>query len=118
MGRGLGFSLGLGFLFRRHFEMLAVVMIITLPLIFLSSAFAPMERLPELVRNLVLFNPVTMAIEPLRMVYTDAAWSLSKPLVPDTWFGSITAIHFFVGLVAFNVLAGWWSRRVLARKLA
>lgn len=117
----LGFtsaSLGLAFMFKRHFEMLAVVMIVTLPLIFLSSAFAPLERLPELVRNLVIFNPVTMAIEPLRMVYTSSDWSLGAVLAPGTWLGDLRAWHFLAGLVVFNVLAGLWSRRVLVKRLA
>ncbi len=116
----LGFtslSLGLAFQFKRHFEMLAVIMIVTLPMIFLSSAFAPLERLPELLRNLVVFNPVTMAIEPLRLVFTHSDWSLSAPLA-DSWMGALNAWHFFAGLVLFNLLAGWWSRRVLTRKLA
>ncbi len=116
----LGFtslSLGLAFQFKRHFEMLAVVMIITLPLIFLSSAFAPLDRLPEMLQNLVLLNPVTLAIEPLRLVYTQPGWSLSTPLA-QTWLGTLTAWHCFAGLVVFNVLAGLWSRRVLVKKLA
>lgn len=111
------FSLGLAFLFRRHFEMLAVIMIITLPLIFLSSAFAPLARLPELIRNLVLLNPVTMAVEPLRMVYGDPSWSLTAPLVTGTWLGDLAAWHFFAGLIAFDVLAALWSRRILIRRL-
>lgn len=116
----LGFtslSLGLAFQFRRHFEMLAVIMIVTLPMIFLSSAFAPLERLPDGLRAAVCFNPVTMAIEPLRMVYTDPDWSLSTPLA-NTLVGDLTAWHFLAGLVVFNLLAGSWSRKVLARKLA
>lgn len=116
----LGFtsvSLGLAFQFRRHFEMLAVVMIVTLPLIFLSSAFAPLSRLPELLQNLVLLNPVTLAIEPLRLVYTRADWSLSTP-VAHSWLGGVAAWHCLAGLLVFNLLAGLWSRKVLARKLA
>lgn len=116
----LGFtavSLGLAFQFRRHFEMLAVVMIVTLPTVFLSSAFAPLERLPEWLRGLVLLNPVTLAIEPLRLVYADAGWSLTAPLA-DTWLGAPSAAHCLGGLAAFALLAGLWSRRVLRRKLA
>ncbi len=116
----LGFtsvSLALAFQFRRHFEMLAVVMIVTLPLIFLSSAFAPLDRLPELLQNLVLLNPITLAIEPLRLVYTTPDWSLSSPLA-RCWLGEVTGWHCLAGLVLFDLLAGLRARRVLIRKLA
>lgn len=109
-------SLALAFKFKRHFEMLAVIMIVTLPLIFLSSAFAPLERLPDTLRNLVVWNPVTMAIEPLRLVYTDADWSLSKPLA-DSWLGPLNGWHFLSGLLGFDLLAALWSRKVLAKAL-
>jgi len=116
----LGFtavSLGLAFQFRRHFEMIAVVMIVTLPLVFLSSAFAPLERLPLVLQNLVLLNPVTLAIEPLRMVYTQPDWSLGTP-VADSVLGAVRAWHCLAGLAVFTVLMGLWSRKVLAKKLA
>lgn len=115
----LGFtsvSLALAFQFRRHFEMLAVVMIVTLPLIFLSSAFAPLERLPELLQNLVLLNPVTLAIEPLRLVYNAPDWRLDSVLA-QCWLGPLRAWHCLGGLLLFNALAALWSRNVLARKL-
>jgi len=116
----LGFtavSLGLAFQFRRHFEMLAVVMIVTLPMVFLSSAFAPLERLPEWLRGLVLLNPVTLAIEPLRAVYSHADWSFTMPLA-ETWLGTPTPAACLVGLAIFVAVAGFWSRGVLRRKLA
>ncbi len=116
----LGFtavSLGLAFQFRRHFEMIAVVMIVALPLVFLSSAFAPLERLPEWLRGLVLLNPVTLAVEPLRLVFTDPEWTFSTPLA-TTWLGTPTPAACFAGLGLFTLFAGLWSRRVLRRKLA
>lgn len=116
----LGFtavSLGLAFQFRRHFEMLAVIMIVTLPMVFLSSAFAPLERLPEWLRGLVLLNPVTLAIEPLRAVYAHSDWSFTMPLA-ETWLGTPTPLSCLAGLAVFVVLAALWSRRVLRRKLA
>jgi len=110
-------SLGLAFQFKRHFEMLAVIMIVTLPMIFLSSAFAPLEKLPDWLRTTVVFNPVTMAIEPLRMVYGNSDWSMSMTLA-DTAIGNLNTWHFFAGLIAFNLLCGSWARKVLAKKLA
>lgn len=115
----LGFtalSLALAFRFRRHFEMLAVVMIVTLPTVFLSSAFAPLARLPEWLRGLVLLNPVTLAVEPLRLVYGDPAWSFGTPLAP-TWIGTPTPAHCLAGLALFAAATALWSRRVLRRSL-
>lgn len=116
----LGFtalSLGLAFQFRRHFEMIAVVMIVTLPLVFLSSAFAPLENLPAWLRGVVVLNPVTLAIEPLRLAFLADAWSFGTPLA-STWFGTLTPAHCFGGLVLFVLLACLWSRRVLRSKLS
>jgi len=110
-------SLGLAFQFKRHFEMLAVIMIVTLPMIFLSSAFAPLENLPGWLRTCVVFNPVTMAIEPLRMVYTNPDWTMTTTLTTVVGVG-LNAWHFFGGLIAFNLLCGRWARKVLAKKLA
>jgi ABC-2 type transport system permease protein len=92
-------------------------MIVTLPLVFLSSAFAPLERLPEWLRGLVLLNPVTLAIEPLRLVFARGDWSFATPLA-DTWLGAPTPAHCCAGLALFALLAGLWARRVLRRKLA
>lgn len=116
----LGFtavSLGLAFQFRRHFEMLAVIMIVTLPMVFLSSAFASLASLPEVLRGLVLLNPVTLAIEPLRLVFAQSDWSFTTPLA-TTWLGTLTPLACFAGLAGFVVLAALWSRSVLRRKLA
>ncbi|KAA3606118.1 MAG: ABC transporter permease [Planctomycetota bacterium] len=112
-----GLSLALAFQFKRHFEMLAVVMLMTLPMIFLSSAFAPLDRLPEVLQNLVLINPVTLAIEPLRAVYSLSDWSLQTE-VTECWFGTTRLWHCLGGLVLFNLFTAWWSRRVLSKKLA
>ena len=116
----LGFtalSLGLAFQFRRHFEMLAVVMIVTMPIVFLSSAFAPLDRLPEWLRGLVALNPVTLAVEPMRLMFTTPDWSFSTALA-HTWLGTLTPLGCFGGLIVFTALAGLWSRSVLRRKLA
>jgi ABC-2 type transport system permease protein len=116
----LGFtslSLGLAFMFKRHFEMLAVIMIITLPMIFLSSAFNSLDQLPSWLSNAVLFNPVTMAIEPLRLIYTTADWSMSSTIY-NSAFGALSAWHFLGGLVVFNLLAASFCRRILRQKLS
>ena len=117
----LGFtslSLGLAFMFKRHFEMLAVIMIITLPMIFLSSAFNSLDQLPEWLSNAVLFNPVTMAIEPLRLIYNSADWTMLTVIYDSSLLGELNTWHFLGGLIAFNLIAANFCRKVLGKKLS
>ncbi|MDP6963773.1 MAG: ABC transporter permease [Planctomycetota bacterium] len=111
------FSLGLAFVFKRHFEMLAVIMIITLPIIFLSSAFNSLAQLPYWLSNLVLLNPVTLAIEPLRLVYSSSDWSMST-VIFDSAVGELTSWHFLAGLLVFNLIAARFCRKILKKTLA
>jgi ABC-type polysaccharide/polyol phosphate export permease len=84
--------------------------------VFLSSAFAPLDGLPAWLRGVVVLNPVTLAIEPLRLGFLSDDWSLTAPLA-QTWFGTLMPWHCFLGLSAFAILCGLWSRRVLRAKL-
>ncbi|MEW6745819.1 MAG: ABC transporter permease [Planctomycetota bacterium] len=110
-------SLALAFLFKQHFEMIAFVMLVTLPLIFLSSAFAPIDYLPDWLRHLVLLNPVTLGVEPLRLVYLHADWSLGGAVLEDSLVGSVSSWHCLAGLALFTALAVLLNRRVLSRRL-
>ena len=58
-----------------------------------------------------------MAIEPLRMVYTNADWTMTTTLTTAAGV-DLNAWYFFGGLIAFNLLCGRWARKVLAKKLA
>jgi|MDSW01.2.fsa_nt_gb ABC-2 type transport system permease protein len=109
-------SLALAFRFKRHFEMLAVIMIVTLPMIFLSSAFNSLDQLPKTLANIVIFNPVTMAIEPLRLVYSNSNFDLLEPLA-NSFLGALNALHFILGLIGFNILAGIYCKNILREKL-
>ena len=74
-------SLALSFALRYHFELLSIIMIISLPLMFMSTAFAPLEYMPGWLTWFVSLNPITMAVEPLRAVFFDGSWQWSKNLL-------------------------------------
>lgn len=109
-------SLTLAFVLRRHFELISIVMIISLPMVFMSTAFAPMDYMPSWLKLLVALNPITQAVEPLREVYFNASWSFGGTIFsgPLGDFSVATCTGVLIGL---NVLMGWMARRVIGKKL-
>lgn len=76
LGLGLiAISLALAFSIKGHGDFFSLIGFITLPLIFMSSALAPLEAMPAWMRALALLNPMTYAIEAVRGLVLDGwAW--------------------------------------------
>jgi ABC-2 type transport system permease protein len=72
-----------------HGTFFAVAGFVTLPLVFVSNAFVPLEAMPDWMRIVAQFNPLTYAIEAMRI------------LVLQGWNGEIArglaALAFFAG---------------------
>jgi ABC-2 type transport system permease protein len=62
-------SLGLAFALPGHIEMIAVIFVVNLPLLFASTALAPLTFMPPWLAWLAAVNPLTFAIEPIRALY-------------------------------------------------
>jgi ABC-2 type transport system permease protein len=62
-------SLGLAFALPGHIELLAVIFVSNLPLLFASTALAPISFMPAWMGWLASLNPLTFAIEPIRAAY-------------------------------------------------
>ncbi len=62
-------SLGLAFLLPGHIELIAVIFIANLPLLFASTALAPLSFMPTWLSWIAALNPLTFAIEPIRAAY-------------------------------------------------
>ena len=63
-------SLSLAFLLPGHIELIALIFVINLPLLFASTALAPISFMPNWLGWLASLNPLTFAIEPIRIAYT------------------------------------------------
>lgn len=72
-----------------HGTFFAIAGFVTLPLVFVSSAFVPLDAMPDWMRIVAQFNPLTYAIEAMRI------------LVLEGWSGEIAgafaALTFFAG---------------------
>ncbi|MEB3264165.1 MAG: ABC transporter permease [Synechococcus sp.] len=109
-------SLGLAFALPGHIELIAVIFVANLPLLFASTALAPLSFMPTWLRWLAALNPLTFAIEPIRAAYA-GHFSLSA-VVLEAPYGSLTAAAC---LLILTLLAGGLFlliRPLLDRKLA
>ncbi|MCS5704584.1 MAG: ABC transporter permease [Cyanobacteriota bacterium] len=82
-------SLGLAFALPGHIELIAVIFVANLPLLFASTALAPLSFMPTWLGWLAALNPLTFAIEPIRAAY---AGSVSlQAVVLEAPYGQLTA---------------------------
>ena len=76
-------SLGLAFALPGHIELIAVIFVANLPLLFASTALAPLSFMPSWLGWLAALNPLTFAIEPIRAAYRAVSYThLTLPTTP------------------------------------
>lgn len=110
-------SLILAFVLRYHFELLSIILIISLPLVFISTAFAPVTYMPKWIIYLVSLNPITLAVEPLRAVYQQSEWTFGAAIFSSAW-GQLNIGICLLALVGLNFLAALGARKIIRRRLA
>jgi len=109
-------SLGLAFTLPGHVELLAVTFLINLPLLFASTALAPLSFMPSLLQWLASINPLTYAIEPIRASYLGHA-SLNS-IVLQAPFASINVAGCLWILFTLTIAILFLVRPMLHRKLS
>ncbi|NEQ97532.1 MAG: ABC transporter permease [Cyanothece sp. SIO2G6] len=112
-----GVSLGLAFALPGHVELIAVIFVTNLPLLFASTALAPLAFMPTWLQWVASLNPLSYAIEPIRFVYTHALWSLGD-VVLTAPFADVTLGMALLVLVGFDAIALLGVRALLQRTLA
>jgi ABC-2 type transport system permease protein len=112
-----GLSLGLTFALPGHIELIAVIFVTNLPLLFASTALAPISFMPNWLQIVVSLNPLSYAIEPIRYLYVHQDWSLNSIVLNAPW-GAITFGEALLILLAFDVIALSIIQPLLRRRLA
>lgn len=110
-------SLGFTFALPGHIELIAVIFVINLPLLFASTALAPLSFMPEWLQVVACLNPLTYAIEPIRYLYTHPQWSAIDPILQTPW-GTVSfgvSLLILVGFAGFTLTA---IQPLLKRRLA
>ena len=109
-------SLGLAFALPGHIELIAVIFVANLPLLFASTALAPLSFMPAWLGWLAALNPLTFAIEPIRAAY-GGAFHLSD-VVLNAPYGDVTAAACLGILAALAMGLFLAIRPLLDRKLS
>ncbi len=109
-------SLALSFVLRQHFELISIIMIISLPMVFMSTAFAPVEYMPTWLAYPVAVNPITLAVEPMRAVFFSADWGWGAPVFQAP-FAAMSILHCLVLLALFSVLMMLLAKAAIGNKL-
>jgi len=109
-------SLGLAFALPGHIELIAVIFVVNLPLLFASTALAPIAFMPGWLGWLAALNPLTFAIEPIRAAYL-GPFRLDQ-VVLEAPYGSLTAGQCLLVLALLSLGLFLSIRPLLDRKLS
>ncbi len=110
-------SLGLAFALPGHIQMLAVIFVINLPLLFASTALAPLSYMAKWLSYIASINPLSYAIEPIRYLYLHSDWGLSSVVMEAPW-GNVTFAGALLVLVSFDIVAVVMIQPLLRRRFA
>ncbi len=112
-----GLSLGLAFALPGHIELLAVIFVTNLPLLFASTALAPLSFMPSWLQIVASLNPLSYAIEPIRYLYLHNDFSFSS-VVMAAPFGDISFGAALLVLLVFDVVTLVAIQPLLRRRFA
>ena len=110
-------SLGLAFALPGHIELIAVIFVTNLPLLFASTALAPLNFMAGWLQIIASLNPLTYAIEPIRYIYGHSTWAINSIVMDTPWFGFSFGAVILV-LLAFDALVLLSIQPLLRRRFA
>ncbi|MFZ9740061.1 MAG: ABC transporter permease [Prochlorotrichaceae cyanobacterium] len=109
-------SLGLAFSLPGHIELIAAIFVTNLPLLFASTALAPLSFMPTWLQWIATLNPLTYAIEPIRFLYLQPSWDWNS-VIMQAPYGEVTMAGAFFTLIGFNAVALLLIQPALRRSL-
>ncbi len=110
-------SLGLAFALPGHIELIAVIFVTNLPLLFASTALAPLNFMANWLKVVASLNPLTYAIEPIRYIYFNPSWSLDSIVLTTPWL-QFSFIGVLGILLAFDALVLLAIQPLLRRRFS
>ena len=110
-------SLSLTFALPGHIELIAVIFVTNLPLLFASTALAPLNFMADWLQVIASLNPLTYAIEPIRYIYFNQHWSFDSIVLQTPWL-DLNFLTVLGLLLAFDLLILLAIQPLLRRRFA
>lgn len=110
------FSIGLAFILPGHIEFLAFILIINLPTLFSSTALAPLSFMPYWLQIIANLNPLTYAIESIRLISTKNLWISLSNTINTLWI-KITILEAIIYLMIINLISFISMKKIISKKL-
>nr|ARO91253.1 ABC transporter [Rhodochaete parvula]ASK39665.1 ABC-2 type transporter [Rhodochaete parvula] len=98
------FSTIMSFVLPGHIELLALILIINLPILFSSTALAPLEFMPKWLQIISSLNPLTYSIEAIRYIFLSSNYLFYIPIV-QTAFGYLSLFQVLGYFLLLNILS-------------
>jgi ABC-2 type transport system permease protein len=110
-------SLGLAFALPGHIELIAIIFVTNLPLLFASTALAPLSFMAQWLQIVASLNPLTYAIEPIRYLYLQTHWGLDSVVLQSLWaamsFGQVLGVLLLFDALVLLLIQPLLRRRFL-----
>lgn len=110
-------SLGLAFALPGHIELIGVIFVTNLPLLFASTALAPLSFMPKWLQVVASLNPLSYAIEPIRYLYLNSNWAIDSIVMQAPW-GAVTLGGTLLVLLVLDIVAFLLIQPLLRRSFA
>jgi ABC-2 type transport system permease protein len=110
-------SLGLAFALPGHIELIGVIFVTNLPLLFASTALAPLSFMADWLQIVASLNPLTYAIEPIRYIYLNGGWSWNSIVMATPWT-QVNFVSVILVLLVFDAIILFLIQPLLRRRFA
>ena len=108
-------SICLAFVLPGHIEFLAFILIINLPMLFSSTALAPLSFMPHWLQLIASINPLTYAIESIRYILSQANLFNYMDNINTAWL-HISFYENLCLLILFNILSFTITKNIISYK--
>lgn len=98
-----------------HIELLAFIIIINLPLLFSSTALAPLVFMPSWLQIVASINPLSYVIEIIRSTYTLKFFNTKYSIINTVW-GTINLQQIFIMFFILNIICFIIAKNLISKK--